>query len=98
MPDAWEHDPDETIDYARDWRTAGDLAADDTIVTSTWTPHADNVDTELAVASDSHTDTVATVRVGGGGTVGERYGFTNHIVTAAGLEFDHTLWFVIGEK
>jgi hypothetical protein len=92
MPDSFLQDPDERVDYARDWQASGDLVDGDTIVTSTWTP-----DTGITVVSDSHTDTVATVRVSGG-TAGNRYGITNHIVTASGQEFDHTLWFLIGEK
>ena len=89
MPDSFMKDPDEVLDYVRDWSAVLDA---DTIATSTWTP-----DTGITVDSDSNTTTTTTVWVSGG-TLGERYGITNHITTAGGREFDFTLWFLIGEK
>lgn len=89
MADTFVKDPDEVLDYIRDWTAALD---GDTISTSTWTP-----ETGITVDTSSNTTTTATVWVSGG-TVGETYGITNRIVTAGGRTFEHTLRFVISQK
>jgi hypothetical protein len=89
MPDVFVKDPDEVKDYARNWAP---VLGDDTIATSTWTPEAG-----VTVDSDSHTDTVATMRLSGG-TEGEEYGVTNTVVTAGGQTLEFTLHFLIEEQ
>lgn len=89
MADVFVKDPDETLDYVRDWSA---VLGDDTISDSTWT-----ADTGITVDSDSHTDTAATVWVSGG-TAPDRYGITNRITTTGGRTLDHTLYFLIRSK
>lgn len=87
--DAFTKDPDEVLDYVRDWTAILD---GDTIATSTWTP-----DTGITVASSSNTTTAATVWVSGG-TLGQTYGIRNRITTAGGRTHDKTLHFTIVSK
>lgn len=85
----YTQDPDAVLDYTVDWAAWLD---DDTISVSTWT-----AESGIEIADDSSTDTTATVFVSGG-TVGERYAVTNHIVTAGGREDDRTLTIRIREQ
>jgi len=75
-------DPDEVLDYQIDWtaRLAGD-----TISTSDW-----DVEAGITMDSESNTDTTATIWISGG-TVGETYTFTNHIVTAGARSMDQSV-------
>ena len=79
-------DPDEVLDYQIDWtaRLAGD-----TISTSDW-----DVEAGITMNSESNTTTTATIWISGG-TSGEDYTFTNHIVTADGREEDAQITFVV---
>jgi hypothetical protein len=90
MPDSFVKDPDEVLDYVRDWSAV--LVGGDTIATSTWTP-----ETGITVNSSSHDDTTATVWISGG-TLGADYGVLNRITTTAGRTLDHTLRFLIRAK
>lgn len=87
--DSFTKDPDEVLDYVRDWSAVLD---DDTIATSTWTP-----DTGITVDSSSNTTTTATVWVSCG-TLGQTYGVRNRITTAGGRTYDKTLHFTIVSK
>lgn len=89
MADVFLKDPDEVLDYVRDWSA---LLGADTISTSTWTP-----DSGITVNSSSNTTTTATVWLSGG-TLGTTYGVRNRIVTAGGRTHDFTLRFVIQAK
>jgi hypothetical protein len=75
-------DPGASLDYTIDW--SGWLGTD-TIATSTWTAA-----TGIAVGVTTNTTTSATVWLSGG-TVGQIYAVTNHIVTAAGRTDSRTL-------
>lgn len=68
-------DKDEVKDFTLDW--SKELATGDTISTSTWTAPSG-----ITVSSQSNTTTTTTVFLSGG-TVGQRYIVTNHVVTAA---------------
>jgi hypothetical protein len=87
-----EKDPQAFKPYGIDW----DLwCADenDTIVNSTWSVNK----TGLNLSSPTFDSTSTTVWLGGG-TVGEGYRVTNHIITAGGLEDDRSLQIVIKNK
>ncbi len=79
-------DPQAVLDYALDW--GAQWLGTDTITTSEWT--VTGPDTDLKVDSSSFTDGVATVWISGG-TLGETYSLTNHIVTSEGREDDRTI-------
>ena len=83
-------DPDAVLDYSINWSTW--LVTGDTIVTSTWT-----ADTGITIDSDSNTTTATTVWLSGG-TAGESYGVTNHIVTDDGREDDRTITILVCEQ
>lgn len=97
------HDPDAILPYYVNWASddgtndGGDSDTGwlqgDTIATSTWAADSDNI----TIETSSKTNTVATVWISGG-VVGQRYELTNHIVTAAGLEEDHTIQLICKEK
>ena len=89
MADSFIKDPDEVLDYVRDWTAVLD---GDTIATSTWTPP-----TGITVDSNSHTDTTATAWISGG-TLGQSYDVLNRVTTAGGRTFDKTLRFIIRAK
>lgn len=89
MPDSFVKDPDEVVDYVRDW--SADLG-DDTIATSEWVP-----DDGIDVDSDDSDDTTATVWLSGG-TVGNTYNVLNRITSVGGRVFDKTLRFAIRAK
>lgn len=83
-------DPDAILDYSINWSSW--LVTGDTIATSTWT-----AETGITVDSDSNTTTAATVWLSGG-TLGESYDVTNHIVTDAGREDDRTITILVREQ
>lgn len=89
MTDTFVKDPDEVLDYVRDWSAA---LGDDTIATSVWT-----VPTGLTKDSDTNTTTTATIWLSGG-TLGANYEVLNRITTAGGRTFDKTLRFRIRAK
>lgn len=75
-------DPDAVLDYTINWAAWLD---GDTISTSTWT-----VADGITIDSEAETTTTTTVWFSGG-TVGQDYNATNHIVTVAGREDDRTI-------
>lgn len=89
MPRLFTKDPIAALDYTIDWAAWLD---DDTISESTWEA-ADGID----VDSDTATTTTTTVWLSGG-TLGDTYDITNHIVTAAGREDDRTFKVKVTEK
>jgi hypothetical protein len=89
----YEKDPQAVADYAFDWSqwlTGGDTIASFTVVAETGL-------TIDAVPAPSESGGVITYWVSGG-TLGEEYTVTCHIVTAAGREEDHTDRFVMVAK
>ena len=97
-------DPDSILSYGWDWANFGSndgTSTDpgwlqgDTISTSSWTITGD--DALLVNDSDANTSTQATV-VLSGGTIGQTYLVTNHIVTAAGYEEDRSMSVYIRER
>lgn len=89
MADTFVKDPDEVLDYIRDWSA---LLDGDTISTSTWT-----ADDGIIVDSSSNTTTTATIWLSGG-TVNQNYSVVNRIVTAGGRTHEKTLTFKIRAK
>lgn len=85
-------DPDAKLDYLEDWGPWLALRPGDTIDTSTW-----DVPTGLTKTAASSTDTTTTVWVEGG-TVGETYVVTNHVVTAQGRINDQSIKFLIQQR
>lgn len=75
-------DPDAKLPYTFNW---ADWLGDDTITSSTW-----SVPVGINKDSDTKTPLTTTVRLSGG-TIGQTYEVTNHIVTAGGSEDDRTL-------
>lgn len=82
-------DPQAALPYGFNWST---WLGSDTIATSTWT-----VPTGLTKGADSHTTTQTLVWLSGG-TDGEHYRVTNHIVTAAGKEDDRSLVIAVKQR
>ncbi len=82
MAQTFRKDSDAVLDYEIDYAA---WLGDDTIATSTW-----DVPTGLIKDSDTNTTTTTTIWLSGG-TVGEIYRVTNHIVTAGGREDDRTI-------
>jgi len=76
-------DPAEKKDYSVDWSLH---LVTDTIGTSTWTVETGLTQTTPAA---SNTDTTTTIWLSGG-TADEDYTVTNHVVTAAGREFERS--------
>lgn len=89
MVDIFVKDPDEVLDYVRDWTA---LLDGDTIATSTWV-----VPTGITKNSDTHTATAATIWLSGG-TLDTNYDVVNRITTTGGRTFDTTLLFMIRTK
>lgn len=81
--------PDGVLDYQIDWE---DWLNGDTISTSTWT-----VQSGITKVTDTSSTYTATIWLDGG-TIGNRYTVTNHIVSAAGREEDQSLVVYIVEK
>lgn len=86
-------DGDAVLDYTIDWSQW--LPDNDTITSSTFTVQSE-ADGAVAVDDSSFTTTTTTVWLSGG-TAGQRYLVTNHIVTAAGREDDRSLRITIKE-
>jgi hypothetical protein len=83
-------DPDDVLDYVRDWAAVLD---GDTITTSTWTV----LDAGITVNSDERTTTKATVWISGG-TLGQTHRVVNRITTAGGRTLRKTFRFRIRAK
>ena len=80
-------DPNALLDYLVDWSPR--LVDGDTISGSTWTAPAG-----IVIESDSFTGTTTSVWLSGG-TDGEIYVLTNHIVTAQGREDERDYYFPV---
>lgn len=94
-------DPDSIEPYSMDWTAwlAGliDTAGEDTIDTSTWT--VSGADASLAFQDDSIvTGGLKTQLRLTGGTAGEDYQLTNHIITASGAEDDRSVTIRVKER
>lgn len=76
--DAFRKDPQEVLDFTRDWT---DFLDGDTIATSSWEIEIGGDD--LVIDADSNTTIAATVRLSAG-AAGVTYVVTNTIVTAGG--------------
>lgn len=87
---AYIKDPDAILDYSINWSSW--LVTGDTITTSTWT-----AEDGITIDDDSNTTTATTVWLSGG-TVGESYSVTNHIVTEDGREDDRTITILVREQ
>ena len=84
-------DPDAVLDYKVDWSTwLAEIS--DTIATSSW-----DVPTGLTEDSDENNETEAVVWLSGG-TAGQTYTVTNHIVTAGGREDDRSFQIVVKDR
>jgi hypothetical protein len=80
------HDPDAKLDYGFNWAGTPTWLGTDTIVTSTWTVTPRTAgDVSMVLSSSTH-DTTTTTIWADGGTNGNDYVITNHIVTVAGRE------------
>jgi hypothetical protein len=82
-------DPESVLPYAIDWTGA---LAGDTIASATWT-----VQSGITNSGESHTATTTTILVSGG-TAGQFYSLTCHIVTAAGNQDDRTIWIPVADR
>ena len=89
MPRSFVKDPDAILDYEWDWSA---WLGTDTIASHTVTASAG-----LTVDSTEATDTAVTVWLSGG-TVGQTYSVTCHVVTAAGREDDRTVTVTVMER
>lgn len=85
----FKKDPDAVLDYGFDWSS---FLVDDVIVSSTW-----DVPAGLTGVDESFSDTGTSLWLTGG-TVGEVYTITNHIVTNNGREDDRSHTIRIIEK
>jgi hypothetical protein len=88
-------DPQAKLNYGFDWdgESPGPwLATGATISTSTWT-----VPAAITKVSDPKTTTTTTI-VLSGGTVGEKYVLTNHIVASDAQEDDRSMQVEIRER
>ena len=83
-------DPQAVIQRTFDWTSW--LSDGETITTATVT-----ADTGFTVANVTHDDTTVTF-TGSGGTAGQRYKITCHVVTTAGEENDKTLTIDIADR
>lgn len=91
MPQIFDKDSNATLDYAVSWV---EWLGADTIATSTW--EADDGITIEESPAPTAIDGIATLWLSGG-TTGESYDVTNHIVTAAGREDDRTIRIYVRE-
>jgi len=89
MPQAFQKDPDEVLDYSIDWST---WLGEDTISTSEWT-----VPAGITEDSDSNDTTSATIWLSGG-TAGVKYSLVNEIVTAGGRTANRTISVLVVER
>lgn len=86
---AFNKDPDETLDYEIDWTN---WLSGDTISSSSWSVPAGITD-----VTETHTYTLATVRLSGG-TLGTTYNCVNTIVTTGGQTAQRSIDIIIVEK
>lgn len=84
------HDPDARLDSSWDWSAW--LSAGETITTATVAPVAGLTISEVAVYGGKPTVWI------NGGTAGQTYAVTCHIVTTAGREDDRTLKLICQER
>lgn len=99
-----DKDKDEIVDYSVDWSR---FLNTDTISAVTWYVHdADGVKTEVSPAqvvdglqyvNTTFTDTVSTIRLSLG-TNNKRYTITCRITTAAGLQYERSIFLRVKEK
>ena len=89
VPFARTKDPQARLDWRVDW---SEWLGDDTIATSSFA-----VETGLTKDSEDNDTTTATVWLSGG-TAGERYTVTNHIVTAGGRIDERTFRIEVRER
>ena len=93
MARSFVKDPDAVLDYKFDYAGSKPwLTGTDTIASHTVTASAG-----LTVDSTEATDTAVTVWLSGG-TVGQTYSVTCHVVTAAGREDDRTVTVTVMER
>ena len=93
MMQAFEKDPNATLDYVVDWSKW--LQQGETISTSSWTVPAGL--TQPATPAASNTATTATVWLAGG-TAGANYDVSNRITTSAGRTDDRTIRIIVRER
>lgn len=89
MPQWFEKDTDEVLDFQIDWST---WLGSDTISTSTWT-----VPSGITKNSDTNTTTTATIWLSGG-VVGEVYEVQNRIVTDGGRTADDVIFVTVIDR
>jgi len=90
MSYSYVKDPDAVLDYVFNWSSW--LQDGDTIDTYTV-----DADAGLTVDSDSNTTTAVTAWLSGG-TAGQSYGVTCHVVTAGGRKDDRTIRIIVLEQ
>lgn len=92
-----EQDPQANLDYGFDWNDDGHgnlgYLGDDTLSGSSWSVNK----TGLVLGTQTSDDTTTTVWLSGG-TLGEGYTVTNHIITTEGREDDRSFRVVIKNK
>ena len=89
MARSFVKDPDAVLDYEWDWAAW--------LGTDTIASHTVTAATGLTVDTSEATDTAVTVWLSGG-TVGQTYSVTCHVVTAAGREDDRTVTVTVMER
>ena len=89
MARSFVKDPNAVLDYEWDWSAW--------LGTDTIASHTVTAATGLTVDSTEATDTAVTVWLSGG-TVGQTYSVTCHVVTAAGREDDRTVTVTVMER
>jgi hypothetical protein len=100
MPQNFDKDSNARLDYKFDWAAKTNGSGDDD-----WLKDGDTISTFTVTADDGITVDDATLTNANtsvtvwltGGTVGESYDVTNHIVTAAGREDDRTIRIYVRE-
>ncbi len=91
--ETYTHDPDAKLDYSVDWSLW--LADGDTVQASTWAVSPSGP--TLSGSSINVPATITTIFFDGG-TEGERYTLTNHIVTTEGREDDRSIRIKVVER
>lgn len=87
MPRSFLHDPNDVLDYYIDWTAQLVADGNDTIASSTWESDTD----DAILADDAEDDGVVVVWVQVPSGTMQTVKVRNHIVTAAGREYDGTL-------
>lgn len=97
----FEKDPNAVLEYELDltnWLEKAETAVvGDTLNTVTWTPPSEPAGTPTVQSSTILTGNIARVWLVGG-TLGQDYKFTVHIVSTAGRQDDRTVTFKIRTK